>query len=238
LARVTKSAEVRQDELLDIAERLFMERGYDTTPVQAIIDAAGIAKGTFYHHYPSKSALLDGVLGRMTARILGGIQVVLASPGLDAATKFRIAFSRSGQFKTEHRAVLIQMHRALRSEANAALYARMIRESMALLLPIVTGLIQQGVAEGIFHTRYPAQAARIMVEISTAMGNLVGDALLVDGPPRLTVAQLEEEVAAYHDAVHRLLGAAPGTLELYDRAQLRLWLESAATIPVHAGGPS
>lgn len=238
MARIVKAAEVRQDELLEIAERMFMERGYDDTPVQAIIDAAGIAKGTFYHHYPSKSALLDAVLGRMTERIMGGIQAVLAAPDLDAATKFKIAFSRSGQYKTEHRAVLIQMHRALRSEANAALYARMVRESATILLPIVTRLIEQGVAEGVFHTRYPAQAARIMVEISTAMGNLIGDSILVDGTPRLSVAELEDEVAAYHEAVHRLLGATPGTLELYDTAQLRLWLETAAALhPRPAGTP-
>lgn len=238
MARVVKSAEVRQDELLDIAERLFLAQGYDTTPVQAIIDAAGIAKGTFYHHYPSKSALLDGVLGRMTERIFAGIVAVVQSPNLDAATKFKLAFSRAGQYKTEHRAVLIQMHRALRSEANAALYARMIRESMAILLPIITGLIEQGVAEGVFSTAYPKQAARIMCEVSTAMGNLVGDSILVDGTPALSMAELEAEVAAYHDAVHRLLGAAPGTLELYDTAQLRLWLESAGKIPASAGGPS
>ncbi len=238
MARVSKAAEERQVELLGIAERMFLERGYDETPVQAIIDAAGIAKGTFYHHYPSKSALLDAVLGRMNGRILGGIIGVVHAPGLDAVTKFGHIFSRTGQFKTEHRAVFIQMHRALRAEANAALYSRMVREGAALMLPLVAQLVEQGVREGVFDTPYPRQSARQLLQLSTAMGNLVGDAVLTDGEPTLSIAELEAEVAAYHDAVHRLLGAAPGTLQLYDVAQLRLWLESAASIPAPSGGPA
>ena len=68
MARVVKKAEVRQDELLDVAQGMFLTQGYDNTSVQAIIDAVGIAKGTFYHHYPSKAAVLDALIVRMTAK--------------------------------------------------------------------------------------------------------------------------------------------------------------------------
>lgn len=48
----------RARELLDIATELFISKGIDETTIDDIAAHAGIAKGTFYHHYESKAALL------------------------------------------------------------------------------------------------------------------------------------------------------------------------------------
>ncbi len=48
----------RARKLLDIATDLFIEKGIDETTIDDIVAHAGIAKGTFYHHYESKAALL------------------------------------------------------------------------------------------------------------------------------------------------------------------------------------
>ena len=42
---------------------LFRDKGFEGTTVDEIIDRAGIAKGTFYHHFQGKSSLL-GTLSR------------------------------------------------------------------------------------------------------------------------------------------------------------------------------
>ena len=47
MVRVVKPHEERRNELLDTAEALFYQKGYDNTTVADIIDAVGIAKGTF-----------------------------------------------------------------------------------------------------------------------------------------------------------------------------------------------
>lgn len=47
----------KRDEIIAVASRLFYEQGYHQTGVQQIIDAAGVAKGTFYGHFKSKEAL-------------------------------------------------------------------------------------------------------------------------------------------------------------------------------------
>jgi AcrR family transcriptional regulator len=38
--------------LVDTALRLFVEQGYDATPVSQILDEAGMARGALYHHFP------------------------------------------------------------------------------------------------------------------------------------------------------------------------------------------
>ena len=56
--------EARRTELASVALRLWGERGFDQTPVAAIAEEAGIAKGTFYLYFESKEALLEDVLRR------------------------------------------------------------------------------------------------------------------------------------------------------------------------------
>ena len=40
--------------ILDTAERLFIEKGYDHTSLQDIIESTGLSKGGIYHHFASK----------------------------------------------------------------------------------------------------------------------------------------------------------------------------------------
>src|SRR6058998_3112605 len=52
----------RRGELLDIAARLFAERGLRATTVRDIADSAGILSGSLYHHFASKEEMVDEVL--------------------------------------------------------------------------------------------------------------------------------------------------------------------------------
>jgi AcrR family transcriptional regulator len=56
--------ETRRTELVDVALKLWGERGFDQTSVAAIAREAGVAKGTFYLYFESKDALLEEVLRR------------------------------------------------------------------------------------------------------------------------------------------------------------------------------
>lgn len=53
--------------ILDAAQDLVLERGFSATTVDAVIDAAGISKGAFFHHFASKNALGRSMLERYAA---------------------------------------------------------------------------------------------------------------------------------------------------------------------------
>jgi len=55
--RQRRSAELRR-RIFDAALRLFAERGYAATTVEAITEAADVGKGTFFLHFPSKEHVL------------------------------------------------------------------------------------------------------------------------------------------------------------------------------------
>ena len=46
-----------RERLLDTARRLFTERGYECVGINEIIEKAGVAKASFYQHFPSKQDL-------------------------------------------------------------------------------------------------------------------------------------------------------------------------------------
>ena len=56
---------MRKLELVQIAYRMFLTKGYENTSVDEIIEEAGIAKGTFYYYFESKELLLEEVICMM-----------------------------------------------------------------------------------------------------------------------------------------------------------------------------
>lgn len=48
--RIVKEAEERKNEILDVAERLFVSKGFDNTSTNDILNEIGIARGTLYYH--------------------------------------------------------------------------------------------------------------------------------------------------------------------------------------------
>ena len=60
-----KKGERRKQELLQIAYRMFISRGYENTSVDEIIAEADIAKGTYYYYFETKEQMLEEVIGMM-----------------------------------------------------------------------------------------------------------------------------------------------------------------------------
>ena len=52
----------RRDELIELAAKMFAERGLRATTVRDIADSAGILSGSLYHHFASKEEMVDEVL--------------------------------------------------------------------------------------------------------------------------------------------------------------------------------
>jgi AcrR family transcriptional regulator len=65
--------------ILAAAEVLFAEKGINRTGVDALIDAAGVAKATFYRHFPSKERLILAWLHDPRTRWFDRIRVVAES---------------------------------------------------------------------------------------------------------------------------------------------------------------
>src|SRR5213592_2395775 len=65
--------ERRRPLVLDAAFKLFLERGYEGTSMEAVARAAGVSKPVVYSCFPSKEALFTALLMREERRVLGQI---------------------------------------------------------------------------------------------------------------------------------------------------------------------
>lgn len=221
MTRVVKKAADRKREILDISHGLFAERGYAHTSVQAIIDAVGIAKGTFYHHFASKSAVLDALIARLIEESHALVAPLLQAE-LPAIDKLRQYLQRLNEWKVEQRAFMLDLSRELRADANAHMMRRMRTAAAEGHVPIVAAIIEQGVDEGVFDTRYPPQAARIFMAILTSLSETLGAA--IEGAGLASRAELDAVIAAYAEAIERVLGAPRDSIVLIDPATLGQWL--------------
>jgi len=70
----TKPAEVRLEELMAAAEKLFLAKGVEATTISEIVQEARVAKGTFYHYFPSKAEMLEALGARYTAMFMDRLQ--------------------------------------------------------------------------------------------------------------------------------------------------------------------
>lgn len=74
----SKQPEIRADQLLDAAEKLFATKGYAETTVADIAEGAGVAKGTFYLYFPSKEHCVAALKTRLAEGLVERFLSVLA----------------------------------------------------------------------------------------------------------------------------------------------------------------
>jgi len=71
--------EATRGQLIAIATRMFAERGYEDTSIEAVLREAGVSRGSLYHHFPSKEALFEAVAEEVETSV--GAQTLLAASG-------------------------------------------------------------------------------------------------------------------------------------------------------------
>ena len=200
--RVVKEAEERREEILDAAEKLFAAKGFDNTSTGDILDAVGIARGTLYYHFKSKEDILDGVIGRITNRLMqdaGEIVRKKELPVLERLTKAIMSLNMESKIGYE---IMEQVHRP----QNALMHQKMQATLLAGINPILTELVEEGIGQGICHTRYPES----VVEMTILYANVAFDELNVS---RLRPEQREKKIAGFIYNMERLMGMAEGSLQ-------------------------
>ena len=212
--------ESSKSRILDAAVALFYSKGYDATSVADILEAVGIAKGTFYHHFASKAQVVEEIVSRNLAQVEPMLQEIANDKELSAPLRFQKLFSVSQAWKSRNRDVVIATMTAMYSEKNLLLRRRMEQESLRRVQPIYRSLIADGVREGSFNPVHPHYAADFVFSLWLALGADVARLFIgAEEQPEL-LDQLQELIAAYQHAMERILGATEGSMPIIDREQL------------------
>lgn len=223
MPRVVKHPDIRRAEILDRATALFVARGYDNVSLNDLIADAGVSKGAFYHWFPSKEALITTLAERSVRGQLAVLEEASAHCEGNALDRLNTLLQAGFDVKmrTGTPEQLAAMVSLLRPE-NAHLYGRIIAVSEELTRPLLTRLICDGVAEGIFDT-FDAEGVTDMIQGLAARlnTNVVEIIDAPDEPGRQRAIDVLTDRCRLHGlAVDRVLGLPDGSIAVLSRAQL------------------
>ncbi|MHC5269401.1 TetR/AcrR family transcriptional regulator [Enterococcus sp. LJL98] len=151
----TRNPEQTRQKILDVAEELFLEKGYDDTSIQDIVDGlGGMTKGVIYHHFQSKFAIFEALLSASDngqtffdwqgntglEKLQNSIQAEFSS-----FKKQSIAFSASVLLKTPR------------------IIGEQYLQSFATFAPEIQSIVQEGIDDGSIQTDYPQEIAELII---------------------------------------------------------------------------
>ncbi|WP_232697508.1 TetR/AcrR family transcriptional regulator [Brevibacillus daliensis] len=198
--RVIKKAEERRNEILDAADELFGQKGFDGTSTNDILEKVGIARGTLYYHFKSKEDIMDALIERYTVLLLGAAKEIAADKSIpinERIIRAVMALNISGGNGKE---IIEHIHKP----QNALMHQKIQKVIINGVPPILTEIIREGIEQGLFSTPYPYECMEMVV----AYTNTVFD----DDMVTMTNEELASRIQALVFNVERLLGVESGSL--------------------------
>lgn len=205
MKRERKEPDARREEFIRAASSLFDEKGYENTSVDDIVERMGVAKGLFYYYFKSKEDLLAILVDRMMAEVRNGMEGILAVEGLTVMERIENLCMISAGIKAKAWSLVDYFHK----ESNKHLHYEIERRGMAIIIPVMQKILEQGVEEGVFDTKYPRETAMSYL----AMLSIIGHENADDMSPKA----LRRKAEIIQHLSERLLGAKAGTFDIYTR---------------------
>ncbi len=241
MVRVLKEAEhaAKRNEILDAALQLIYAKGYNSMTIQDILDLLQISKGAFYHYFDSKAAVLEAVVERMAVEQIEPLLLaVVKDPRLTALEKLQRYFDTAVRWKIAEKDFMMALIRVWYSDDNALARQKMYGQMVAHVRPLFMEIIRQGVREGVFTTPYPEYASQVNIDLVQGLGDAFAQLVLAEETePGHALKQAETMLAAYTDAVERLLGAPQGSIHLMDRESLKAWFPPGNSMALEGKSP-
>lgn len=164
-----KHPEETVNRILDVAFRLFMEKGYEYTSIQDIIDhLGGLSKGAIYHHFKSKEDILVAVTERMTAESNQMLAVIRDRSDITGKEKLKTIFKESINRPVQNDIFTV----APNFHNNPKLLASLLYDTIEEAAPhYILPIIKQGIADGSIRTDFPEQLAELIIFVANVWTN-------------------------------------------------------------------
>ena len=187
-----RKGERRKLELLEIAYRMFISRGYENTSVDDIIAEAGIAKGTYYYYFQSKEQTLEEVIEMMIDKETEAAAAILDSD-IPVPQKI-VGIIAAVQPAPEEQTI----EGALMRHENIFMHQKIKRSLVEKVVPLLTKAVEEGVEQGLFSCNNIPERVKMMLVLS---GELFDEE-----------DYTEKDIDVFIDITEKLLGAKKGSM--------------------------
>lgn len=152
--------------IIDKSTQLFLEKGYENTTIQDIIDhLGGLTKGAVYHHFKSKNEILLAVMDNMYAdnHLLDDWALILRDKHKCGKEKLKAMIIRSLTDPDEQRFISMKID----YKKSPELLSDYLKRTVEYLAPqFFEPAIQQGIEDDSIQTEFPKELAQVFMLLS------------------------------------------------------------------------
>lgn len=190
---------INKNEILDVAEKLFVIRGYDNVSTNDIIAEVKIARGTLYYYFKSKEDILDCIVERVLRDIDEKVRRVAMDERISVLQRLTLAVAAGNVDSDVGEMIVQQAHKPQNAIMHQKIQERLLRD----INPYFVKIIDDGIKQGIMHTDYPNE----VVEMTLMYANTTFDDLI-----NYTDEEKLRKVKGFIANTERMLGMAEGSL--------------------------
>ena len=203
-----KKGERRKQDLLNIAYRMFIEKGYENTSVDDIIIEAGIAKGTYYYYFESKEATLEAVIEMMIEKAENIAKAALMNPVPIPQKLASVVYA----FQPNKDEIVITD--VLERKENIVMHDKIGKKIVEVAVPILSDIVREGIAQGILACTNVEERVKMLLIMSQNMFDYG--------------AYSNKDIEVYVDMLEKSLGAKEGTMSFISEFLLEGQVHSPA----------
>lgn len=203
-----KKGERRKQDLLNIAYRMFIEKGYENASVDDIIIEAGIAKGTYYYYFESKEATLEAVIEMMIEKAENIAKAALMNPVPIPQKLASVVYA----FQPNKDEIVITD--VLERKENIVMHDKIGKKIVEVAVPILSDIVREGIAQGIFACTNVEERVKMLLIMSQNMFDYG--------------AYSNKDIEVYVDMLEKSLGAKEGTMSFISEFLLEGQVHSPA----------
>lgn len=196
-----KEPEVRKNELLDAAQKLFVEKGYAKTTVTDILNVHGLSKGVFYYYFKSKEEVMDAIIGRMVDDMVDHAKKVVADPGMTPPQKIFAILMGKGQSEEmlkDKENMASQFHEV----QNAEMHQKCLVLSIKRLAPVMAEVFKEEGGQAAISTDYLLESFTLFLT--------AGQVIFDEGLFRWSEEERTRYAAALLEMMEKTLGVPAG----------------------------
>lgn len=162
----SKQSQNTIDTILKVSLRLFLEKGYEHTSIQDIVNGlGGLTKGAVYHHFGSKEEILMAATDRLAADTYRQLEAIRDDQSMTGAEKMQAVFS------TSVLSPQLALWASVAPQASTAKNARLLGMVYATIFEqtapsYIQPIIEQGIKDQTIKTDYPQELSEVLLVLA------------------------------------------------------------------------
>ena len=221
-----KKGDRRRQEILNTAELLFCRKGYEQTSIQDILDVLNTSKGSFYHYFISKEALLAAICGKRAEQLYASVTEQIPE-GKNAVERLNILFSGMIPLHGEKLSFLLMFLPIFMLPEGKSVRASYCEALSGYFSDSVRAQLEKGNEDGELCCAHPAVTAGLCLSLINRYWVLTCEMILSAEETGETadLSGILQMTDVYRNAVERVTTLPAGTVELMNLPDMKALCE-------------